>query len=129
MHECVHNSTGKGTMDEKSKFDAGILISSNAELPEFAQLLMDLRQGTAIMEWADDLEKICAAVASTGEPGELQITLKIESLSGDGSMISIFDKTKVKTPRPKHGATTYELDTAGRVIVRHPEQIEMPGVN
>ena len=96
----------------------------------FESFLRDIRDGKALSEWGDDLRELVEAVKSTGNPGELTITLKFELLDAEGyGRIVIKDKTKQKRPRPSHEPTTYIITADSALAVIPPEQLNLPGAN
>jgi hypothetical protein len=96
----------------------------------FSLFMQDLREGRALNEWGDDLRELVEAVRSTGNPAEMQITLKFELVDASGfGTVRVMDKTKAKRPRPSHGPTEYIITADSALAVVPPEQMKMEGIN
>ena len=90
----------------------------------FNKFLIDLRGGRTSNDLTRALSDLASAVASTGKPGTLTLTVKLKpdkSIEENG-MVLIEDTIKVTRPEPDRASTIMYVNTDGGVSRQDPKQ-------
>lgn len=89
---------------------------------EFAAFLLLHNKGRTHDELTETLAKVVAAVAETGKPGALQLTLKVSPAKGVDGMVRVDDDVKSKVPALDRGASLFFVTEGGGLSQEHPGQ-------
>lgn len=97
-----------------------------SESNQFLATLQRHRNGGLLAEASEGLQKVVAAVAQTGKPGKLTITLEIKPTKrGDTVFVGLLDDVKTKTPQAQKEGSWWFADESGLLTKNNPNQTEM----
>ena len=100
-----------------------------ATAQDVLDLLVGLRQGAALEEYAESVSELLEAVRKTGKGGSIQFTLKVAPISAaDSVTLTIDDALTLKAPKLPAGSTVMYRTEDGRLSRRDPRQPELPGL-
>ena len=95
------------------------------EIPDFAQFLMDLRDGEVNDKLTNDLAKVVRAVDETGKAGEVSLRFRVER---EGRMMSVSVKASSKIPEHPISATLFHVGENGELLRDDPRQMHLRGL-
>ncbi|MDN5669911.1 MAG: hypothetical protein L0G87_16115 [Renibacterium salmoninarum] len=92
----------------------------------FADFLIE--QAATHGELSDGLHDVIAAVESTGKPGTVTLTVKVEPDKQIAGTFRISDSVKISAPKHDRPRRIYYKDRAGNLSRTDPNQKELPGL-
>lgn len=87
---------------------------------DFAEVLTDLRNGTAHHELSKAIRQVTEAVQKTGKVGSLTLNIKVKP-QGEGQ-VEIIDEIKTKIPEPAKPSTFMFVDDQNNLTRDNPRQ-------
>ena len=98
-------------------------------MTDLLQFILDMRSGQVAQDCNEKFNKVLAAVLETGDPGELEIKLKIEpgKLGMGGCVLEVKASHKLKTKIPELdiGDAFFYVTKDGRLTRDDPAQTAM----
>lgn len=92
----------------------------------FADVLKDARDGALLLELAEKMQNLVAAVRDTGRGGKLTLTLQLKPMN-KGGMLILQDDVKLALPEPEREDTTVVFATDDNDLTRRdPRQPKLP---
>lgn len=104
--------------------------NADREIVPFGTVLQQIQKGTAAARASEALADLVAAVITTGKPGTMTLTFKVEPTVRGGSADNALNITAViasKTPKDDSTGTFYGTEEGG-LSRSDPRQPEIPGV-
>lgn len=116
-------------MTERSTIDplTGEVVSDPAISP-FAAWLQAQASGKTHDELSEALWDLTERVRDTGKRGTLALTITVEPLKDDPSVLCVSDEIRVKLPEYPRPASIYWRDRNGNLSRQNPAQPELSGL-
>lgn len=96
---------------------------------DVTELLGNLRRGTLLAEFGEELADLLEAVRETGKAGTLTLRLKLEPQKGqDRAEVFITDTVTTTKPKPEKSSTLMYVHKDGTLSRRDPRQGEFDGI-
>lgn len=88
-------------------------------------LLSQIRGGAALVKANDRLSELVAAVKSTGQPGEITLTITVKPDKTDETIVKLVPKIKAKIPERAFAEGLFFVSDNGELSREDPRQIEL----
>jgi hypothetical protein len=98
---------------------------ADAVRTDFIGVLEKLRNGDAVFELSQELEKVVAAVGETGKKGSLTLELNLEPQKGDSVTLCLLDNIKTKIPKKSKGGSIFFRTDKNMLQREDPRQMRL----
>jgi len=104
----------------------------------FADWLLEQAKGKTHAELGEGLHDLIARVQDTGRKGTITLTVTVEPMKKDASLLVVSDEIKIKLPEYDRPAGVFYADRNGNLTRDNPDQLSFeslrevpppPGVN
>lgn len=105
----------------------GVVIDDPHVRP-FADWLRDQSQGATHDELSEALYDLVDRVTDTGKKGTLTLTISVEPMKGDDSVLLVSDEIKLRLPEYPRRPSIFYQDGEGNLCRTNPDQPELAGL-
>ena len=93
----------------------------------FQETILQINNGSTVVEMNEELAKVVAAVRATGKAGSLTLTLKVMPASkGSTEVLMVESGVKTKLPERERGSTVFYATPENRLVRNDPRQQMLP---
>lgn len=105
----------------------GEVVDDPAVRP-FADWLREQSSGKTHDEMSESLWDLIARVQETGKKGQLILSISVEPMKGDESVLVVSDEIKLKLPEFPRKPSVFYADRNGNLTRSNPNQPELTGL-
>jgi len=103
-------------------------VNNDPHVRPFADWLRDQSQGATHDELSEALYDLVARVGDTGKKGTLTLTISVEPMKGDESILVVSDEIKLRLPEFPRKPSIFYTDGEGNLCRTNPDQPELSGL-
>ena len=92
----------------------------------FFDTIRDIRRGQFLEDCADELQKVVAAVAETGQKATLTIQIEVSPAKVGAGAVRLTDRIKAKLPPDPAGETLLFVTPDNNLVTTDPRQQNLP---
>lgn len=93
----------------------------------FPETILQMNNGTTVMELSNAMEQVVAAVRAAGKSGSLTLTIKVAPASkGSTDVLMVESQVKTKLPEPDRGMTIFYATEDNQLVRNDPRQELLP---
>lgn len=103
-------------------------VTEDPQIRPFSAWLQDQSKGATHEELSEALYDLIARVTDTGKVGTLTLSIKVEPLKEDRSILVVTDEIKLKLPEFARPHSIFYRDAQGNLTRQNPDQPEISGL-
>jgi len=93
----------------------------------FPETILQINNGATVAELSDALQRVVAAVRTTGKSGSVTLTVKVAPASkGATDVLMVESQVKTRLPEPDRGMTIFYSTEDNRLVRSDPRQQVLP---